>query len=138
MSCAIYRINQWVDEHRVYPYQTWDGFAPTPEPTSNYPNQFLKNSLDSKMLLISTGEFWGYGQWGYIYCTEDCRYYAYTGSAWVYVGTASPGTQITQSSGNNQSNVDVYTDDTLTTVAFEATTTGGGQSKIRVRAMVRI
>lgn len=137
---AVYRIGPG-DEHRGYPYQAWTQGYPwptlpdTPALTSEYPIQYIKK-WEQTTLHVSTGAFYTSG--GYIYSSAQYKTYVLSAGVWVDLGFNPAGTQITQASGDMQLNNDIYTDITFTAAWREATTTGSGQSKIRVRTMVRI
>jgi uncharacterized repeat protein (TIGR02059 family) len=100
--------------------QTWTTYPASPELTADLPYQVVYDAGGSIRLICSADK------WYYYYSGDNqlksataAKMYQYNGSAWVYVSTATNFSYTTIL----QSNYDVYTNDTLSSVMFTATTT---------------
>jgi len=107
-------------------YQEWAGYADSPETLGDYPYQCIgKYSTQSVYLYLSTTKFYtsyDAGSYGRIWSDGTIYRYTWSGSAWTGKALQTfDGMYVTWSTFYER-NYDVYTDATLTTVAYAKTT----------------
>lgn len=102
------------------PYQKWPGGYPdSPELTKDYPRQMVVENGWTDSLVITSGQLYISPPNGAIRSTQDSLYYTRTDTgAWVYNSVTLSIWDIFYPNQLGLSNADIYTDNTLTTVAF--------------------
>ena len=99
------------------PYQQWAGFPDSPASIEDYPYQFIQFSL---LLYCSTSPYFVSGD--STYTSAYSIVYQLTNGQWELINYSYPPYYNFAKGTIDESNNDIYTDSTLTTVYFAKTT----------------